>query len=114
MEKVLKSVEKLRGEMVEALSQMCRIPAIAPESGGEGEASDGHGLFTIATGARVAQSGAGHARDGGEQPRDTVPIEHVARHGAARALVALGTAYVKIAEHLEEREERRAKTGRRS
>lgn len=37
MEKVLKNVEKLRGEMVEALSQMCRIPAIAPESGGEGE-----------------------------------------------------------------------------
>jgi succinyl-diaminopimelate desuccinylase len=37
MEKVLKNVEQLRGEMVDALSQMCRIPAIAPESGGEGE-----------------------------------------------------------------------------
>ncbi len=38
MDDILKAVENLEGEMVAALSNMCRIPAIAPDSDGDGEA----------------------------------------------------------------------------
>ena len=37
VQKALDSVGKLKDEMVNALSEMCKIPAIAPESGGDGE-----------------------------------------------------------------------------
>lgn len=36
-EKVLNEVEKLRGDMVEALTRICRIPAVSPHNGGTGE-----------------------------------------------------------------------------
>ena len=36
-QKVLEAVEKLRDDMVNSLTDMCKIPAIAPESGGDGE-----------------------------------------------------------------------------
>lgn len=35
--RVLKAAESSRDEMVETLSELCKIPAIPPESGGEGE-----------------------------------------------------------------------------
>ena len=36
-DRVLSAVEGLRGEMVEALSRICRIPAVSPHNGGTGE-----------------------------------------------------------------------------
>ncbi len=36
-DRVLLAVEGLRGEMVEALSRICRIPAVSPHNGGTGE-----------------------------------------------------------------------------
>ena len=36
-DRVLSAVEGLRGEMVEALSRICRIPAVSPYNGGTGE-----------------------------------------------------------------------------
>src|SRR5271157_4222004 len=37
LEDILTTVEGYRDEMIEALTEMIRIPAIGPESGGEGE-----------------------------------------------------------------------------
>ena len=36
-DRVLSAIEGLRGEMVEALSRICRIPAVSPHNGGTGE-----------------------------------------------------------------------------
>ena len=36
-DRVLSAVEGLRGEMVESLSRICRIPAVSPHNGGTGE-----------------------------------------------------------------------------
>jgi succinyl-diaminopimelate desuccinylase len=45
--KVFSEVERLRDEMVETLMELVRVPAIAPESGGEGEAKKAERLFHI-------------------------------------------------------------------
>ena len=36
-DRVLSAIEELRDEMVEALSRICRIPAVSPHNGGTGE-----------------------------------------------------------------------------
>lgn len=46
---VIESVERLRDDMVSALADMCRIPAIAPESGGDGEVKRAEFLIELVT-----------------------------------------------------------------
>ncbi len=47
MDEILKAVEDYEEEMVTALSNMCRIPAIAPDSDGDGEAKRAHFLIEL-------------------------------------------------------------------
>lgn len=44
---VLSEVEGLRGEMVQTLMELVRVPAIAPENGGEGELKKAEGLMRV-------------------------------------------------------------------
>jgi succinyl-diaminopimelate desuccinylase len=44
---VFKEIEKLRGEMVQALIELVRIPAIGPENGGEGELKKAEKLIDL-------------------------------------------------------------------
>lgn len=47
MQQVLDRVESMEDEMVKTLANICRIPAIAPESGGDGEAKKAHYLEEV-------------------------------------------------------------------
>ncbi len=42
LKELLDSIDNMQDEMVNALANICRIPAIAPESGGDGEAKKAH------------------------------------------------------------------------
>ena len=46
-EKLFKEIEKLQDEMTQALMELVRIPAIAPESGGKGESEKAEKLLQI-------------------------------------------------------------------
>ena len=46
---IFKEIEKLKGEMVQALIDLVRIPAIGPENGGEGELKKAEKLVNLCT-----------------------------------------------------------------
>lgn len=56
-DKVLTEVERLRDDMVAALSRICRIPAVSPHNGGTGEEAKAKEIEKL-----VAELGLGKVR----------------------------------------------------